>query len=102
MPCNQEKSMMKFHMFEIYASEEGVYFTSTDEEAQEMATKMFFEYQLNDSPVVVKFPPWPMNSKVFVFLQKLKLELAMNSWEPFAVTQKGTEINYFFRREETD
>ncbi len=94
--------MKKFHMFEIYASEEGVYFASTDEKAQEMATKMFFEYQHNDAPLVVKFPPWPKSSKVFVFLQKIKLELVMNGWEPFAVTQKGTEINYFFRREGTD
>jgi hypothetical protein len=94
--------MKKFHMFEIYASEEGVYFVSTDEKAQEMATKMFFEYQQINSSPVVKFPPWPKNPKVFVFLQKIKLELVMDGWEPFAVTQKGTEINYFFRREETD
>jgi hypothetical protein len=99
--------MKKFHMFEIYASEESVYFASTDEKAQEMATKMFLEFQhndspLKDSPLIVKFPPWGKSPKVIFFLQKIKLELVMNGWEPFAVTQKGTEINYFFRREETD
>jgi hypothetical protein len=70
--------MKKFHMFEIYASEEGVYFASTDEKAQDMATKMFLEYQHNDSPLVVNFPPWPKSSKVIFFLQKIKLELVMN------------------------
>lgn len=94
--------MKKFHMFEIYASEEGVYFASTDEKAQEMATKMFFEYQHNDSPLVINFRAWPKSAKVLVFLQKIKLELVMNGWEPFAVTQKGAEINYFFRREWND
>ena len=94
--------MKKFHMFEIYASEEGVYFASTDEKAQEMASKMFYEYQHNDSPLILKFPSWPWSSKVLFFLQKIKLELVMNGWEPFAVTQEGTEKNYFFRREGTD
>ena len=93
--------MKKFHMFEIYASEEGVYFASTDEKAQEMATKCFLNIN-TIIPPVAKFPPWPKNSKVLGFLQKIKLELVMNGWEPFAVTQKETEINYFFRREGTD
>jgi hypothetical protein len=94
--------MKKYHMFEIFASEEGVYFASTDEKVQDMATKMFFEDLSNDSIPDLRIPSWPKSSKVLGFLQKIKLELGMNGWEPFAVTQNGTEINYFFRRELTD
>jgi hypothetical protein len=94
--------MKRYHMFEIFASEEGVYFASTDEKAQDTATKMFFEDLSNDSPPDIKIPSWPKSSKVLGSLQKLKLELGMNGWEPFAVTQKGPEINYFFRREVAD